>query len=278
MSDQGSATGNSRTTASPNPLLPPETSFEARLQAVKLQALAEFAAGAGHEINNPLATIIGHAQLLLAGETDPERRQALATIGGQAYRIRDMIGDLMLLARPPAPRPQPVELALAVQEVIASLLPELRPPGQLELQPAPPLSVMADPVQLRVVLGCLLRNSLEATTWQGTIRVSIAGPEGSVAADVPEPEQSALSKSDATSAVSPLQRVTLRVSDNGPGLTDEDLEHLFDPFYSGRPAGRGLGFGLCKTWVIVQAHGGEVSVRNLPEGGAEFTLLWPVAE
>ena len=73
--------------------------------SAKLEALAEFAAGAGHEINNPATTIAGRATLLLRDETDPIRRQALKTIGGQAYRIRDMIGDLMLFARPPEPQP-----------------------------------------------------------------------------------------------------------------------------------------------------------------------------
>ena len=72
----------------------------------KLEALAEFAAGAGHEINNPAATIVGRVELLLKGETNPERRQALLTIGAQALRIRDMIGDLMLFARPPRPEPE----------------------------------------------------------------------------------------------------------------------------------------------------------------------------
>ena len=76
------------------------------LEAAKAEALAEFAAGAGHEINNPLATIAGRVQILLRDETDANRRQDLATIGAQALRVRDMIGDLMLFGRPPAPRPE----------------------------------------------------------------------------------------------------------------------------------------------------------------------------
>ena len=84
----------------------------------KLEALAEFAAGAGHEINNPLATIIGRAQLLLKDERDPQRRQMLLSIGAQAYRIRDMIGDTMLFGRPPVPEMQPVDLANAVAAVV----------------------------------------------------------------------------------------------------------------------------------------------------------------
>ena len=86
------------------------------LLRAKLEALAEFAAGAGHEINNPVATIAGRAELLLRNETQPERRQALLTIGAQALRIRDMIGDLMLFARPPKPEPQLLNLAQVVAE------------------------------------------------------------------------------------------------------------------------------------------------------------------
>src|SRR5689334_16976870 len=88
-----------------------------QLVELKLRALGEFAAGAGHEINNPIATIVGYAQQLLAGESDPDRRHALATIGAQAYRIRDMIGDCMLFARPPEPRPVSLDLSSVVREV-----------------------------------------------------------------------------------------------------------------------------------------------------------------
>ncbi|MFG0239980.1 MAG: histidine kinase dimerization/phospho-acceptor domain-containing protein, partial [Gimesia chilikensis] len=93
--------------------------------ADKLEAMAEFAAGAGHEINNPVATIVGRVQMLLKSETDPERRQALSTIGGQAYRVRDMIGDAMLFARPPAPRPETLSLSQTIEDVLKSLQEEI---------------------------------------------------------------------------------------------------------------------------------------------------------
>src|SRR6267142_1449058 len=97
-----------------------------QIDELKLRALAEFAAGAGHEINNPVATIVGYAQQLLAGETDPDRRHALATIGAQAYRIRDMIGDIMLFARPPAPNPRHIELSEVLREVVGKTSDEAR--------------------------------------------------------------------------------------------------------------------------------------------------------
>src|SRR5579864_8603640 len=98
-----------------------------QVDELKLRALAEFAAGAGHEINNPVATIVGYAQQLLAGERDPDRRHALATIGAQAYRIRDMIGDCMLFARPPEPRPEPLDLSTIVREAAEKFAGEPQP-------------------------------------------------------------------------------------------------------------------------------------------------------
>jgi signal transduction histidine kinase len=80
-----------------------------RVEDAKLAALAEMAAGAGHEINNPLAVISGRAQLLLAEENDPRRRKYLDTIMNQAQRIHRMIVDLMFFARPPAPECRPTD-------------------------------------------------------------------------------------------------------------------------------------------------------------------------
>ncbi len=98
---------------------PGEAASARALEDAKLAALAEFAAGTGHEINNPLATIVGRAQALLKHETDPGRRQSLATIAAQAFRIRDMIGDLMVFARPPAPAPERLLVNEAVSAVVA---------------------------------------------------------------------------------------------------------------------------------------------------------------
>src|SRR5437773_12387659 len=103
-----------------------EALFLARLEEEKLAALAEFAAGAGHEINNPLAVICGRAELLLREETHPERRRDLATIHAQARRIYEMIADLMLFARPPQPALAPVDLDGLLVELARDLEPRCR--------------------------------------------------------------------------------------------------------------------------------------------------------
>ncbi len=226
-----------------------------QLSELKLRALAEFAAGAGHEINNPVATIVGYVQQLLAGETDPGRRHALATIGAQAYRIRDMIGDVMLFARPPAPRPGQIDLAGAIRDVAGKFEAELRDASfHLEIRISAEIPIFADPVQLKVVISSLLRNSIEALQPGGTIEVRA---------------RAAVENGRALAVFS--------ISDTGPGLSAEEREHLFDPFYSGRQAGRGLGFGLSKAWRIVMLHGGQIHVDSAEAAGVTVTVRWPAS-
>ena len=220
----------------------------------KLAALAEFAAGAGHEINNPVATIVGRAELLLKGETNPERRQALLTIGAQALRIRDMIGDLMLFARPPQPTCQSLDLVAVVEEVVRKLDEVIRAKSlTVERRGRSAVAIWADPVQLRVVISNLLHNSVNASAAGGTIVVAC----------------------ESQSETGLPQSALLTVEDHGTGLSPEDREHLFDPFYSARQAGRGLGFGLAKCWRIVEQHGGRIEVTSEPNGVTRFRVFWP---
>ncbi|MBI3864962.1 MAG: HAMP domain-containing histidine kinase [Planctomycetia bacterium] len=224
-----------------------------KLTELKLRALAEFAAGAGHEINNPVATIVGYAQQLLAGETDPDRRHALATIGAQALRIRDMIGDVMLFARPPQPRPERLDMAAVLREVIGKLSNEFRDAAvQVHINAPSQALVLADPVQLRIVISSLLRNALEALTKGGQVTVTI------------DPIQE-----------SGRRWTRMAIADDGSGLSAIEREHLFDPFFSGRQAGRGLGFGLPKAWRIVTMHGGRIEVETPATGGVKITVHWP---
>ncbi len=224
------------------------------VEAAKLAALGEFAAGAGHEINNPLATIVGRVQSLLKHESDPGRRQSLATIAAQAFRIRDMIGDLMVFARPPAAVPQRLILNDAVRAIVERFQDAASErASSLTFHAGATVFASADSTQLNVVLSELVRNSLDAVApSSGQVRTSVA------AATIGE-------RSFAVAIV----------ADNGRGLREADRAHLFDPFYSGRDAGRGLGFGLCKCWRIVANHGGWIDVESAPGAGATFRVFWP---
>ncbi len=226
------------------------------LEAAKTDALAEFAAGAGHEINNPLATIAGRVQILLRDETIGNRRQDLATIGAQALRVGDMIGDLMLFARPPAPAPQRLLLNDVAQSVIDRFAEAARSRScRLKLAAAGPVFATADPTQVRIVLSELVRNSLEAIDPPGEL------VRGEIVVRLDRSTPAAKSAA------------VVSVTDNGRGLCEKDRAHLFDPFYSGRDAGRGLGFGLCKCWRIVNGHGGWIEVDSVPRVATTFRVL-----
>lgn len=233
-----------------------ETSFSATLEREKIAALRELAYGASHEINNPLANIATRAQSLLREENDPERKRKLATIAAQAFRAHEMIADMMLFAKPPAPTLQQVNAGEVVATVVREISPDAKS-QQTELNfPAPsdPLIVTADPTQLAVAVKAILRNALEALVTAGTITVDTRF--------VADPSSAA-------------RWLEISIHDTGPGISPEVRRHLFDPFYSGREAGRGLGFGLAKVWRIAELHHGTIQVESETGQGTRFALRIP---
>jgi signal transduction histidine kinase len=227
-----------------------EQRFDETLQSEKLEALAEFAAGAGHEINNPLTVVAGRAQLLLRDERDPERRRGLALINAQALRAHEMIADMRLFARPPQPVPEPFELTALLKRLIAEMGPAAAEQEillSLEGEPGP-VEIVADPTQLMVALRAVCQNALEAIGRSGHVVLSVGR------------------KND---------EIEIRICDDGPGIPWAERPHLFDPFYSARQAGRGLGLGLSKCWRIVANHGGQIRVESQPGHGATFLITLP---
>jgi signal transduction histidine kinase len=224
---------------------------EPRLRQAKLEALAEFAAGAGHELNNPLAVIVGRAQLLLAQETDPVAIRSLRAILGQAQRAHRILRDLMYIARPPEPRPRFCQPGEIVRTCLRDFKAEAEARGlRLFHDGAEGTSkVWADHDALRHLIEILVRNALESTPKGGKVRVTTSG--------------------DAH---------TLRwtVQDNGRGISATEGQHLFDPFYCGRQAGRGLGLGLPRAARIVAQAGGELRWHSRPGQGSVFQVHLPL--
>ena len=160
-----------------------ENNFHEAVEAEKLEAMAEFAAGAGHEINNPLTIIAGRAQLFLQGETDPERRRALALVNSQAMRIYEMIADMMLFARPSQPNFALVDAAKIIDETLPPTFkrpPRGRKPFLSRLGHPGPLEIEADAVQLTVAIRALCQNSLEALGHGGHVEIDLKADGGEV--------------------------------------------------------------------------------------------------
>ena len=218
-----------------------------------LDALAEFAAGAGHELNNPLAVIVGRAQLLMARDNDPEATRSLRAIIAQAQRAARILRDLMYVARPGEPRPRPCQ----PEEIVRACLRDLQ--GEAEVRGVrivaearePGLRVWADPEPLRQLADILTRNAMEATPVGGLVQFTAGGD---------------------------VRNLRWTVHDNGRGIGAAEGSHLFDPFYCGRQAGRGLGLGLPRAARIVEQAGGELKWQSVPGHGTTFHVTLPVSE
>ncbi len=161
-----------------------------------------------------------------------------------------MIADLMLFAHPPRPEASHFDFAALVTEIGGEFQAEAAERGiTVTTRSAdPPTWVWADRVQMSVVLRALIQNALEALDHPGEILVETGSND--------------------------LQ-VEVTVRDDGPGIDARVRQHLFDPFFSGREAGRGLGFGLPKAYRLAELHGGQLTVANSP-AVTTFTLVIPI--
>jgi len=225
-----------------------------KLERQKLDALAEFAAGAGHEINNPLAIIGGRAQLLLREIDHPEHRRQLGVIVAQVKRAYEMIADIRFFARPPQPERVIFNLLEELQTLVNEQTPLMSEAGitfLAEIDPVVSPIVEGDPVLLHVAMSVLCNNAREVLQCTGgTVWLSLR-------------RKSAVWE--------------IIVKDDGPGVAEEVRPLIFDPYYSGRQAGRGLGFGLPKAWRIMQLLGGTIRHEQpAHQQGTAFILTLPV--
>lgn len=221
-------------------------------RAARLEALAEFAAGAGHELNNPLAVIVGRAQLLLGRlADDADAGRSLRAILGQAQRAHRILRDLMYIARPPAPRPRPCQPGEIVRACLRDLQGEAERRGvRLTAEIAEPSAwAWADPDPLRHLADVLVRNALEATPSGGQVGVN---------------------------AELDPRRLRWTVVDDGRGIDPGEARRLLDPFYCGRQAGRGLGLGLPRAARYVALAGGSLDWQSAAGRGATFRVTIPL--
>ena len=223
-----------------------------RLEELKREALGEFAGGAGHELNNPLAVIVGRAQLVLNRTEDPETMRSLRIILSQAGRAHRILRDLMFVARPPAPWPRPCRPAEILRACLRDLQEEcaardIRLCNEIDDSA---LAGSIDPDALRHLAEILLRNAIQATPAGGKVlvRSSAQGDE-----------------------------LSWFFIDSGTGITPHEATHLFDPFFCGRQAGRGLGLGLPRAAKLVAQAGGHLNWSSSPGHGSVFQVHLPLS-
>ncbi len=229
------------------------------LHVSRLATIGEMAAGIAHELNQPLTAIANYAQACdrLLGKPHPdltELRVALREIAAQAVRAGEIIRRVRTLARSQPVERSPSDINSVVNEILELMQTDARVHrARLRLELADGLpQVSIDRVQIQHVILNLVRNGLEALSESGCAAGEVRICSG---------------RADSGD-------VELAICDNGPGVPAEELERIFDPFFSTKTSGTGLGLPISHT--VVRAHGGTLGYRpNRPNGACFYVLLPP---
>jgi two-component system NtrC family sensor kinase len=226
----------------------------ALVHSAKMAAFGQLGAGIAHEVNNPLAGILGHAQLSIRrlGPENPAKA-SLDLIAQETRRCIDIIKNLMRFARQETPEFQPLDANEAVGAALAIVDHQLSLHGiriVRELGEKLP-QVNGDINQLQQVLVNLAINAQQA----------MAGQRGEL--------------SVRTRAVG--GQVVIELQDSGPGISPEMQKKIFEPFFTTKPAGQGTGLGLSVSYGIIESHGGRIEIRSSLGHGATFVISLPVA-
>jgi len=210
-----------------------------------LARLGEMSAGIAHEFRNSLATILGNAKLL--GEAGPS--EAASALVDECASLSRVVTEFLQFARPEAVRTAPFDIAGMAEDLSRDLEPQARAAGVRLIVQAQPFQVEADEMLLRKAASNLVLNAIDAAGQgksAGEVRLQTGGRDGFA---------------------------FVRVSDNGPGIREEDLRRIFSPFFTTKPEGTGLGLSIVQK--IAVSHNGEVEVSSQPGSGTTFTLSLP---
>ena len=225
------------------------------IQSERLAAMGQMIAGFAHELNNPLTSILGMAELLQEGEAPESVRKQMVILQQQARRAAEIVQNLMYFSRPPAPGKSPIDLSELIQRTLHLHAYSLRKSNItvdfLKATSLPPVG--GDAHQLMQVFLNLVLNSEQAMREvrdHGTLRIRINQDEKSV---------------------------SVVFQDDGPGISPDILPNIFDPFYTTKRPGRGTGLGLSICKAILREHNGNVEAASGPGGGAVFTVTLPIA-
>jgi signal transduction histidine kinase/CheY-like chemotaxis protein len=226
------------------------------IHSEKLSAVGEFVAGVAHELNNPLTALIGFSELVQMSEVDEDTRTSLKRISNSAERCHKIVQSLLSFSRQRPPERKLSNVNTIVDSVVEILIYELRTSNikvVKELSPQVP-RLLVDPHQLQQVFLNIVNNArqaIEAHRSNGAVRISTR-VEG--------------------------RRVQVRFQDDGPGITEENLKKIFNPFFTTKPVGKGTGLGLSLSYGIIQEHGGSISAESAPGQGTTFIIDLPITE
>jgi two-component system NtrC family sensor kinase len=221
------------------------------VQSEKLASLGQLVGGAAHELNNPLAAMLGYSEMLSSTPLSGEQRAITEKIVQQVRRTQNLTSSLLSFARQSPPEKRLLDLNILINTAVKLYQPQLRTTNTLirtAMTSGLP-QILGDANQLLQVFLHLITNAQQAMLPKG-----------------------------GTLVVSTLQNgdhILMEFSDDGPGIKEPD--RVFDPFYTTRPVGHGAGLGLSACYGIVHEHNGKITCHNRREGGASFQIELPIA-
>jgi signal transduction histidine kinase/ActR/RegA family two-component response regulator len=223
------------------------------IQSEKLSAVGEFVAGVAHELNNPLTSVVGFAELMQQSEVSEQHRRFLDLIVSSAERCHKIVQGLLSFARQHKPERKPVRIRELIESTLTILQYQLRTSNiQVLTQFDANLPrVLGDPHQLQQVFLNIINNArqaIEAYKAQGTISIlTETGEKG----------------------------VRILFQDDGPGISAENLPRIFNPFFTTKEVGKGTGLGLSLSYGIIKEHGGSITAQSHDGRGASFIIELP---
>jgi PAS domain S-box-containing protein len=229
--------------------------FERRMaESEKMLAIGRIVSGVAHELNNPLAVVLGQSEQLVESAPPGEVRSGLKMIHQQAHRARHIVKDLLAFVRHNEEHREPVNLVRLAERTIAAQLDTAMTHGVTLLTDLPRVmpSALVDPAAVEQILVNLIDNAVDAAGADGTARISAAARDG---------------------------YVELVVEDSGRGVPEELVGRIFEPFFSTKGPGHGTGLGLSVSSGLAQQQGGTLRIENrpCPGVGARFVLSVPIA-
>src|SRR5579863_4235374 len=220
------------------------------VQSEKLASLGQLVGGAAHELNNPLAAMLGYSELLLATSLTNDQRSLTEKVVHQIRRTRTLVSNLLSFAKQSPTRKTAVDLNVVADTAVRICQAQVSARNirvQTDFAPSLP-RILGDSNQLLQVCLHITNNAINAMAQTGaTLKVSTRR-QGDF--------------------------ILLEYNDDGPGMSEPD--RVFDPFYTTRPVGQGTGLGLSACYGIIQEHAGSIVCQNRPEGGAQFQIKLPI--